>query len=75
VTARTTGGCGDGSRSCGELGCGSRKRSHSSADLDQRRDSVLVRPGKGGRRREVGMDVWGWELLAPWLETRLELPV
>jgi site-specific recombinase XerD len=26
------------------------------ADLDQRRGAVLVRRGKGGRRREVGMD-------------------
>ena len=25
-------------------------------DLDQRRGSLLVRRGKGGRRREVGMD-------------------
>jgi integrase len=32
-------------------------------DLDQRRGSVLVRRGKGGRRREVGMDAWGWEQL------------
>ena len=30
-------------------------------DLDPRRGSVLVRRGKGGRRREVGMDEWGWE--------------
>jgi len=30
-------------------------------DLDPRRGSVLVRRGKGGRRREVGMDAWGWE--------------
>ncbi len=45
------------------------------ADLDQLRGSLLVRHGKGGRRREVGMDAWGWEHLAPWLETRLELPV
>jgi site-specific recombinase XerC len=30
-------------------------------DLDQRRGSLLVRHGKGGRRREVGMDAWGWE--------------
>lgn len=29
-------------------------------DLDQRRGSLLVRRGKGGRRREVGMDDWGW---------------
>jgi len=45
------------------------------ADLDQRRGSLLIRHGKGGRRREVGMDAWGWQQLQPWLETRLELPV
>jgi hypothetical protein len=28
------------------------------ADLDARRGSLLVRRGKGGRRREVGMDDW-----------------
>jgi integrase len=43
-------------------------------DLDPRRGSVLVRCGKGGRRREVGMDAWGWENLRPWLAARLELP-
>jgi len=32
-------------------------------DLDPQRGSVLVRLGKGGRRREVGMDAWGWEQL------------
>src|SRR5688500_1806187 len=42
-------------------------------DLDQRRGSVLVRRGKGGRRREVGMDAWGWEKIQPWLATRSEL--
>jgi site-specific recombinase XerD len=45
------------------------------ADLDHRRGALLVRRGKGGRRREVGMDAWGWEELQPWLELRLELPV
>jgi integrase len=35
------------------------------ADLDRRRGAVLVRRGKGGRRREVGMDAWGWEELHP----------
>jgi site-specific recombinase XerD len=45
------------------------------SDLDQRRGAVLVRRGKGGRRREVGMDAWGWEELQPWLERRLQLPV
>jgi site-specific recombinase XerD len=43
-------------------------------DLDQRRGSLLVRRGKGGRRREVGMDEWAWELLRPWLTARAELP-
>jgi site-specific recombinase XerD len=43
-------------------------------DLDPQRGSVLVRHGKGGRRREVGMDAWGWENLRPWLSQRLELP-
>jgi integrase len=41
------------------------------ADLDHRRGALLVRRGKGGRRREVGMDAWGWEELQPWLERRL----
>jgi site-specific recombinase XerD len=44
-------------------------------DLDHRRGSILVRRGKGGRRREVGMDEWGWEHLRPWLTVRPELPV
>lgn len=44
-------------------------------DLDQRRGSVLIRRGKGGRRREVGMDAWGWDELEPWLDKRRLLPV
>jgi site-specific recombinase XerD len=44
-------------------------------DLDLRRGSLLVRHGKGGRRREVGMDEWGWEQLRPWLTARAELPI
>ena len=47
----------------------------SESDLDHRRGSVLVRRGKGGRRREVGMDEWAWEQLEPWNTVRLELPV
>jgi site-specific recombinase XerD len=43
--------------------------------LDNRRGALLVRRGKGGRRREVGMDGWGWEELQPWLELRVQLPV
>jgi site-specific recombinase XerD len=30
---------------------------------------------KGGRRREIGMDAWGWEQLSPWLGDRVDLPV
>src|SRR5215211_101915 len=44
-------------------------------DLDPPRGSVLVANGKGGRRREIGMDAWGWEQLRPWLAARVELPV
>ncbi len=39
----------------------------SERDLDPHRGSILVRRGKGGRRREVGMDEWGFEQLRPWL--------
>ena len=42
-------------------------------DLDRARGAVLVRRGKGGKRREVGMDRWAWEQLEPWLEIRREL--
>jgi len=47
----------------------------SEADLDHRRGALLVRRGKGGRRREVGMDEWAWEQLQPWTAVRVELPV
>jgi site-specific recombinase XerD len=45
------------------------------ADLESDRGSLLVRQGKGGKRREAGMDDWGWEHLRPWLDRRTELPV
>lgn len=45
------------------------------SDLDRERGAVLVRAGKGGTRREVGMDRWAWERLEPWLELRRALPV
>jgi integrase len=45
------------------------------SDLDHRRGALLVRRGKGGRRREVGVDEWAWEHLQPWIDRRLELPV
>jgi site-specific recombinase XerD len=44
-------------------------------DLDERRGSVLVRRGKNGKRREVGMDDWAWDQLRPWLDARAELPI
>ena len=41
------------------------------SDLDLRRGSILIRRGKGKRRREVGMDAWAWsDHLAPWLAAR-----
>src|SRR4051794_17723895 len=43
-------------------------------DLDRRRGSVLVRRGKG-RRREVGMDAWGFEQLEPWPSEREQMPI
>jgi site-specific recombinase XerC len=45
------------------------------SDLDASRGAVLVRRGKGGRRREVGMDRWAWGQLDAWLEIRRELPI
>jgi site-specific recombinase XerD len=44
-------------------------------DLDARLGAIRVRHGKGGRRREVGMDPWGWEHLRAWLEFRMAMPV
>ena len=36
---------------------------------------MLVRRGKGGRRRDVGMDRWAWSQLEPWIAVRRQLPV
>ena len=44
-------------------------------DLEPARGALLVREGKGGRRREVGMDDWGSQQLSPWLERRSALPI
>jgi site-specific recombinase XerD len=44
-------------------------------DLEPARGALLVREGKGGRRREVGMDDWGWERLRPWLGQRTAMPI
>jgi integrase len=43
-------------------------------DLDPDRGAVLVRYGKGDKRREVGMDRWAWEQLEPWVQLRRALP-
>jgi site-specific recombinase XerC len=45
------------------------------SDLDVDRGGLLVRRGKGGKRREVGMDAWAWQHLQHWLDVRVELPV
>lgn len=44
-------------------------------DLDPDRGALLVRRGKGGKRRESGMDDWGWEHLRPWIELRARMPL
>ena len=43
-------------------------------DVDPRRGSVMVRHGKGDKRREAGMDPFGFEQLAAWLAHRVSLP-
>jgi site-specific recombinase XerD len=46
------------------------------SDLDARRGSILVRAGKGNKRREVGMDPWAWtDHLAPCVACRAQLPL
>jgi len=45
------------------------------SDLEERRGAMVVRHGKGDKRREVGMDDWGWEQLRPWLSHRATMPV
>jgi site-specific recombinase XerD len=45
------------------------------SDLDVATGGVLVRRGKGGKRRQVGMDRWGWQHMQSWLDHRVSLPV
>jgi integrase len=45
------------------------------SDLDRTGGAMLVLRGKGGKRREVGMDHWAWDQLDPWVELRRELPI
>jgi site-specific recombinase XerD len=44
-------------------------------DVDQRRGSLLIRHGKNDKRREAGMDEWGFEHLSRWQQQRIELPI
>jgi site-specific recombinase XerD len=44
-------------------------------DIDTARGSLLIRHGKGDKRREAGMDPFGFEQLAAWLTHRVALPV
>jgi integrase len=45
------------------------------SDLDPARGAILVRRGKGGKPREVGMDQWASVQLQPWLAFRQTVPV
>ncbi len=47
----------------------------SKTDVNPARGSLLIRHGKGDRRREVGMDDSGFEHLGRWREHPVELPV
>ena len=44
-------------------------------DLSAATGGVLVRHGKGGKRRQAGMDRWASDQIQPWLDHRLTLPV
>ena len=43
-------------------------------DLNERHGSLLIRRGKGDRRREMGMDPWPRSVLAGWTTDRISLP-
>lgn len=43
-------------------------------DIDERRGSLLIHHGKGDKRREAGMDQFGFEQLAAWLTVRVSMP-
>ena len=43
-------------------------------DIDERHGSLLIRHGKGDKRRQAGMDQFGFEQLAAWLTVRVALP-
>jgi site-specific recombinase XerD len=43
-------------------------------DIDARRGSLLIRHGKGDKRRQAGMDQFGFEQFSAWLAHRVVLP-
>ena len=43
-------------------------------DLNYQEHMIVVRRGKGGKRRITVMDEWGWGELNKWLKLRAELP-
>lgn len=45
------------------------------SDLHRATGGVLIRRGKGGKRREVRMEGWACKQIEPWLDPRLSLPV
>jgi integrase len=44
-------------------------------DIDTATGSLLTRHGKGDKRREAGMDQFGFAQLAAWMAHRVSLPV
>src|SRR3984957_3328420 len=44
-------------------------------DIETARGSLLIRRGKGDKRREAGMDPFGFEQLSAWMTHRVSLPV
>jgi site-specific recombinase XerD len=59
----------------GAAACASPKRCRSASATSTKARLAARAQRQGGRRREIGMDAWGWEQLRPWLAARLELPV
>jgi integrase len=43
-------------------------------DLKPDDGALVVRHGKGDKRRVIGMDPWGWQQITPWLEERKDYP-